>query len=162
MCIRDRSQNRAQAVVDYLVKKKIAKDRLVAKGYGESVPIDTNRTEEGRASNRRVEFNILSQHPPVVPAPKVIVVPESPTGSTSEGPWANVPGKLSVTVFGIGWADVYIDDVKVSKTAPFHDVDIAPGPHSILVVNARSNFKYEEKIEVQPGATTTVRAHKPG
>ena len=37
----------------------IAADRLVAKGYGETQPIDSNDTAEGRARNRRVEFKAL-------------------------------------------------------------------------------------------------------
>lgn len=53
------SQKRAQAVVNYLVAKGVDTARLVAKGYGESVPIADNNTTEGRAKNRRVEFTVL-------------------------------------------------------------------------------------------------------
>ena len=52
------SENRAKAVVDYLVSHGIDMRRLSYKGYGKSKPIDTNTTEEGRAKNRRVEFVI--------------------------------------------------------------------------------------------------------
>jgi len=55
------SENRAKAVVDYLVSKGISKDRLVAKGYGFSKPLADNDTEEGRQMNRRTEFEILSK-----------------------------------------------------------------------------------------------------
>lgn len=55
------SQQRALSVVNYLVKKRIAKNRLVGKGYGEKKPAATNKTEEGRAKNRRVAFKILAQ-----------------------------------------------------------------------------------------------------
>ena len=54
------SQGRAQAVVDYLIDQGIEEFRLVAKGYGESAPIAANNTDEGRATNRRVEFTVLS------------------------------------------------------------------------------------------------------
>ena len=52
------SQNRAKTVVDYLVQKGIASDRLTAKGYGPQKPVATNETPEGRAQNRRTEFSI--------------------------------------------------------------------------------------------------------
>ena len=55
------SQGRVQAVVDYLVKAGIEAERLEAKGFGESEPIGDNETSEGRAMNRRVEFEILKQ-----------------------------------------------------------------------------------------------------
>lgn len=55
------SQDRAQSVVDYLITKGINKDRLVAKGYGESKPIATNDTDDGRQQNRRTEFKITSK-----------------------------------------------------------------------------------------------------
>jgi len=53
------SQGRAQAVVDYLVSKGVPSPQLIAKGYGESKPIDLGETKEAKAINRRVEFTIL-------------------------------------------------------------------------------------------------------
>ncbi|SFD12127.1 WD40-like Beta Propeller Repeat [Chitinophaga sp. CF118] len=53
------SENRAKAVLNYLVSKGISADRLEAKGYGESKPVGPNTTEAGRALNRRTEFKIL-------------------------------------------------------------------------------------------------------
>jgi outer membrane protein OmpA-like peptidoglycan-associated protein len=53
------SARRAEAVRDYLVKAGVGENRLLAAGYGELRPIDTNRTEEGRELNRRVEFNLV-------------------------------------------------------------------------------------------------------
>jgi outer membrane protein OmpA-like peptidoglycan-associated protein len=55
------SQRRAEAVVEYLVRGGVDPSRLVAKGFGESVPIDTNETTEGKARNRRVAFTILDK-----------------------------------------------------------------------------------------------------
>jgi len=51
------SRSRAQAVADYLVFAGISADRLVVTQYGESQPIASNLTEEGRERNRRVEIN---------------------------------------------------------------------------------------------------------
>ena len=54
------SENRARIVFEYLINVgKINKDRMTYKGYGETKPIDTNETEEGRANNRRTEFKII-------------------------------------------------------------------------------------------------------
>jgi outer membrane protein OmpA-like peptidoglycan-associated protein len=50
------SQDRALTVVGELVEMGIAQDRLMAKGFGESMPITDNNTPEGKANNRRVEF----------------------------------------------------------------------------------------------------------
>lgn len=50
------SEARAQAVLDYLVLRGVAADRLVSKGFSSSQPTETNLTSAGRESNRRVEF----------------------------------------------------------------------------------------------------------
>jgi len=59
------SQGRAEAIVEVLVKRGIEKERMVAKGYGETKPVannldsEGNEDEEGMALNRRVELKIL-------------------------------------------------------------------------------------------------------
>jgi OOP family OmpA-OmpF porin len=56
------SDKRARAVHMYLIKKAgIDKGMLQSKGYGETVPVADNETEEGKEKNRRVEFHILKQ-----------------------------------------------------------------------------------------------------
>jgi outer membrane protein OmpA-like peptidoglycan-associated protein len=55
------SNNRAQAVVKYLVSKGIEPARLSFKGYGATQPVADNATEEGRARNRRTELQVVSQ-----------------------------------------------------------------------------------------------------
>lgn len=53
------SKQRADAVRDYLVENGISADLLETKGYGESKPIASNKTEEGRRKNRRVEIKFI-------------------------------------------------------------------------------------------------------
>ncbi|NND91636.1 MAG: OmpA family protein [Granulosicoccus sp.] len=53
------SQERAQAVASYLEGLGVASSQLIAKGYGSTQPIDDNRTEEGRARNRRIEISYV-------------------------------------------------------------------------------------------------------
>lgn len=53
------SQSRAEAVREYLLANfDLDPERLAAKGYGETYPIASNDTDEGRARNRRVQFVI--------------------------------------------------------------------------------------------------------
>jgi outer membrane protein OmpA-like peptidoglycan-associated protein len=53
------SQNRVNSVMSYVASRGVDAARLTAKGYGETKPVNTNDTEEGRQQNRRVEFTIL-------------------------------------------------------------------------------------------------------
>ncbi len=55
------SKKRAEAVVNYLISQKIVPKRLSYDGFGETKPIADNKTEEGKALNRRVEFTILKK-----------------------------------------------------------------------------------------------------
>ncbi|WP_432672291.1 OmpA family protein [Flavobacterium sp. SM2513] len=53
------SEERAGAVRMYLIENGIATDRLTSSGFGESKPIDTNKTSKGKANNRRVEVKLV-------------------------------------------------------------------------------------------------------
>jgi outer membrane protein OmpA-like peptidoglycan-associated protein len=55
------SQKRADAVKKHLIKKGITADRLDARGFGPERPIADNKTNDGRAKNRRIEFKLLSK-----------------------------------------------------------------------------------------------------
>jgi len=55
------SRDRAKAVKEALVKRKVDAKRLTSKGYGPSKPIADNKTKEGRQKNRRVQFKILKR-----------------------------------------------------------------------------------------------------
>jgi outer membrane protein OmpA-like peptidoglycan-associated protein len=60
----DLSQKRAESVRTWLTEHDAAPERLEARGYGLTRPIDTNETDEGRSHNRRVEFIILERGAP--------------------------------------------------------------------------------------------------
>lgn len=86
------SQNRANEAKAYLVGKGINKDRIVAKGYGESTPLAPNELEgkddpEGRARNRRVEFRIIPDKPEE--APEILYEKSEPVPTTKTGPGFN-------------------------------------------------------------------------
>jgi outer membrane protein OmpA-like peptidoglycan-associated protein len=56
------SEKRALSVKKYLEDKyNISSDRMTVKGYGSSKPIADNKTQEGRAKNRRVEIKVISK-----------------------------------------------------------------------------------------------------
>ena len=58
------SQERAEAVMGYLVHKGIDKNRLSTVGFGEEYPIDDNKTTIGRLRNRRIAFNLVKEKHP--------------------------------------------------------------------------------------------------
>ena len=53
------SERRAESVANFLANSGVQRARLATRGYGESQPIASNSTEEGRAANRRVEIKIV-------------------------------------------------------------------------------------------------------
>ncbi len=53
------SQNRAKSVYNYVISQGIPKAALQFKGYGQTKPVASNNTDEGRAQNRRTEFRVL-------------------------------------------------------------------------------------------------------
>jgi len=78
------SQQRADAVVTYLVSKGIAAGRLAGKGYGPDKPVADNKKAAGRQANRRVEFIILQSSTKSVQAPPAPAVP--PGGAVPPAP----------------------------------------------------------------------------
>lgn len=78
----DLSRARAQALVSLMGEAGIDTVNMTARGYGESQPVASNETEEGREANRRIEFRLLSTQPVrTEPLPE----PQMVSGVTSEG-----------------------------------------------------------------------------
>ncbi len=55
------SEDRANAVRNYLIKKGVTADRIVAKGYGDTQPIGDNTTDAGKQKNRRTEVRMIKE-----------------------------------------------------------------------------------------------------
>jgi OmpA-OmpF porin, OOP family len=71
------SQDRAASVVKWLVAKGLDKGMFKPEGFGQEKPLGSNDTDEGRQSNRRVEFHILDAAPaPAAPAPAPKAAPK--------------------------------------------------------------------------------------
>lgn len=73
------SQDRAQSVVDYIVKQGIDKSRLTAVGNGSKNPLAANDTPEHMAVNRRVEFHVRGFNGKPVAADAASAAPATPT-----------------------------------------------------------------------------------
>ncbi len=82
------SQGRADAVLDALLAQNLLLGELSAKGYGESEPIADNSTEEGRATNRRIEFKLLRDAPESPAQPDPAAVASTPVGAGQVAPEA--------------------------------------------------------------------------
>jgi outer membrane protein OmpA-like peptidoglycan-associated protein/outer membrane protein W len=84
------SQARAESVKAYFVAQGIADDRVVAKGFGSTAPIDPRKTKAARAKNRRVEFRLISsldvQTTPGTPTPEASGTPPTPTPTPTPTP----------------------------------------------------------------------------
>jgi serine/threonine protein kinase len=69
----------------------------------------------------------------------------------------SAPTQLTVTLMGVGWANVYVDGVKLPKTAPFAKIEVKPGRHEIKVENPAAGFVKTETATFAPGQVTTLR-----
>lgn len=67
------------------------------------------------------------------------------------------PTQLTITLIGVGWANVYVDGTKLPKTAPFAKVEVKPGKHEIKVENPAAGFSKIENVNLPAGQVTTLR-----
>ena len=72
------SERRAESVMQYLIGRGIAAERMSSHGYGETTPVADNETDEGRELNRRVELKITGSNAPAAPVAAEAPVAPSP------------------------------------------------------------------------------------
>lgn len=127
--------------------------RLTAEGHE---PYDTEvQVEPGLA------VAIAQRLTPIAPQPAPIARPAPvarPAPAAEPTPVAALPGSLTVTLVGGGWANVYVDDVKLDRTAPLRGVALAPGRRVIRVENPATGLVYVEEVVVADGQAVTIRA----
>ena len=110
------SQDRAEAVIEALLARRVLTAQLKAKGYGETQPIGDNETEEGREANRRIEFRLLSNDGRIVVS-----------GASAEGAEAVDPEIVPVErPDGDEGAETVTDAAVEGETGPAVDPELDP------------------------------------
>ena len=121
------SESRAKSVASYLVMRGVEKTRMSSKGFGKSMPIADNTTDEGREQNRRVELKVTeSAAPATVTTTRLksdsIVILEPLAAHASE-PGAGIPTSIGVLTHvpnpvEAGPTPAYKNDVHAVPEAP--------------------------------------------
>lgn len=88
------SEQRAKAVMDYLIENGANKDRLKYKGYGSSQPVASNKTEAGRQMNRRTEFKVLQVNAEEVKAKEAEVEAANQAANENETDSGQMPKRF--------------------------------------------------------------------
>ncbi len=135
------SDRRAHSVESYLAKKGVAKDRMSAQGYGESMPVADNETDEGRELNRRVELKITESGggvavAPPVPAPADAVPAPAPAmEAAAPAPAAAASGPVTVTIANFAFSPAALT-VAPGTTVVWTNGD--GSPHSVKFADGDS------------------------
>jgi OOP family OmpA-OmpF porin len=94
------SENRAKSVAEYLVTHGVESGRMSSKGFGKTMPIADNSTDEGREQNRRVELKVLESAPAAavvtVASKNNAVVILEPLAAHANEPGAGIPTSIGV------------------------------------------------------------------
>jgi OOP family OmpA-OmpF porin len=164
------SDRRSKSVKDYLVGKGIASDRMTTRGYGESVPVATNETDEGRELNRRVELKVTASSaggvtvaPPVpaadataavAPAPMPESAPSAGGNTVTIADFAFSPATLTVPV---GTAVTWTNQDGSNHLVKFSDAGsdrLKKGATYRRTFTAPGTYAYE--CSIHPSMTGTV------
>jgi serine/threonine protein kinase len=98
-----------------------------------------------------------------IPKPKteskasVVKASAKPVESAPSAPEPKSPGKVTITVMGGGWANVFVNGEKQAKTAPM-TLELKPGTYSIRVQNPAIGVDQTESVTVTSGGTAKVTA----
>lgn len=152
------SDRRSKSVKDYLVKKGVSASRMTARGYGESMPVAPNETDDGRELNRRVELKVtdsaggVTVAPPVPseapPAPAADAAPQPPA-ETSAAPTS---GGTTVTIANFAFAPSELT-VPAGSTVTWTNTD---GSGHLVA------FADQSSDRLRKGATYSRTFDKPG
>ena len=141
------SEQRAQSVKAYLVSQGVDESQLVAKGYGEDQPIADNKTEEGRAKNRRVELKVLNTN-----EPEAISDPIEPKANVDQGYGAAIDDELSDSIKGLEAAVEKSADAEAKsgadKTESKEEESVKEAPDESADKSSDSESSTEESVEV--------------
>lgn len=109
----DLSQRRVNAVLEALRQRNVNVDRLVAVGYGESLPVADNSTPEGMAMNRRVEFRVIQRSSQEIAEnmPCGVITPFDVAGSAEAG----AAGLKTNGTFGSETFDCYTGERRIIR-----------------------------------------------
>lgn len=158
------SDRRSKSVRDYLIGKGIASDRMTTQGYGESMPVATNDTDEGRELNRRVELKVTASSggvtvaPPVPPAADVGVAPETaPAGAANSVSIANYAFSPATLTVPVGTTVTWTNQDGSNHLVKFTDAGserLRKGASYTRTFTAAGRYPYE--CAIHPSMTGTV------
>lgn len=156
------SERRAASVMKYLVDKGIDKSRITATGYGESQPIATNETDEGRELNRRVEMKVLSADPNAGGVSVAPIDPSAPVEpAPAAAPAAPAPATSSTAIADMLAADAAGTPAPVAP-APAAETDPAPAAVAATPTVAIVDMAFTPATLTVPVGTTVTFTNNDG
>jgi len=145
------SEQRARAVLNYMLSRGVRRSKLIAVGYGENRPIATNETPEGRAKNRRIQF-VVTKINKVFTASKAAPKAHKTVRAAAPAPVAapvsvRAPAKASAATGGDCGDWVFVNGAYVrghcGAVKPSKAVSVASATHkahAVSIAKAKTNY----------------------